>query len=166
MTTAAVAATHAPVFHPLAVAEVRRETADAVVLTFDVPAELEAEYRFAAGQHLTLRRTVDGREVRRNYSICSPVGGPLRVAVKRLPGGEFSEWANRELQPGDVLDVMTPTGRFTCAPGTGPAGYAALAAGSGITPVLSIVHTLLRDQPDAHVSLVYVNRTVADIMLV
>jgi ring-1,2-phenylacetyl-CoA epoxidase subunit PaaE len=159
-------ATHAPVFHSLAVAEVRRETADAVVMTLAVPPELEAEYRFAAGQHLTLRRMVDGHEVRRNYSVCSPVGGPLRVAVKRVPGGEFSEWANGELKPGDVLDVMTPTGRFTCVLGTGPRGYAALAAGSGITPVLSIVHTLLRDQPDAHVSLVYVNRTVADTMLV
>src|SRR5919205_2606967 len=100
-------------FHPLRVAEVERLTADAVALTFDVPAELRNDYTFSAGQHLTLRAHIDGEEVRRSYSICSPPSsGTLRIAVKRLEGGLFSGRAVQQLAVGDVLEVMRPAGRF------------------------------------------------------
>src|SRR3954447_20337580 len=106
----------APCFHRLAVSEVRRETADAVSLTFAIPRQLQDDYRFAPGQYLTLRTTMDGEEVRRSYSICSgPDDGEVRIAVKKVDGGAFSSWAAEELKPGDELDVMTPTGRFGVA---------------------------------------------------
>ena len=108
---------HAPHFHRLAVNDRRRESADAVSLTFAIPKELADDYRFSPGQYLTLRATMDGEEVRRSYSICSgPDDGELRIAVKRVDGGAFSSWAADELKAGDQLDVMTPTGRFGVAP--------------------------------------------------
>src|SRR3990170_8131470 len=101
------------VFHPLRVADVERLTDDAVAVTFDVPEELAQDYRFVQGQHLTVRTELAGDDVRRNYSICAPVSsGRLRIAVKRLEGGAFSAYALERLRPGDVVDVMTPTGRF------------------------------------------------------
>src|SRR3981189_292200 len=107
---------HAPRFHRLAVNDLRRESADAVSLTFTIPKELAADYSFAPGQYLTLRMTMDGEEVRRSYSICSgPDDGELRIAVKKADGGAFLSWAGDELQAGDELDVMTPTGRFGIA---------------------------------------------------
>ena len=107
---------HAPRFHRLAVNDLRRESADAVSLTFAIPGELADDYRFAPGQYLTLRTTMDGEEVRRSYSICSgPDDGELRIAVKKVDGGAFSNWAADELKAGDELDVMTPTGRFGVA---------------------------------------------------
>ena len=100
----------APRFHRLAVDDLRRETADAVSLTFTIPQELASDYSFAPGQYLTLRTTMDGEEVRRSYSICSgPDDGELRIAVKKVDGGAFSSWAADELKAGDQLDVMTPT---------------------------------------------------------
>ena len=106
-----------PRFHRLAVNDLRRESADAVSLTFAIPQELADDYRFAPGQYLTLRTTMDGEEVRRSYSICSgPDDGELRIAVKKVDGGAFSSWAADELKAGDELDVMTPTGRFGVAP--------------------------------------------------
>src|SRR3982075_2721909 len=130
-----------PRFHRLAVSELRRESADAVSLTFAIPRELAGDYAFAPGQYLTLRTTMDGEEVRRSYSICSgPDDGELRIAVKKVDGGAFSSWAADELKAGDELDVMTPTGRFgiTHAPDEARV-YVGFAAGSGITPILSIV---------------------------
>ncbi|HVE99194.1 MAG TPA: FAD-binding oxidoreductase, partial [Mycobacteriales bacterium] len=113
MTTTPVAQRRHAVFHRLRVAEVERVVDDAVAVTFAVPEDLREEFRFTQGQHLTLRVTLDGEEVRRNYSICSPVSsGRLRVAIKQLEGGRFSRWANEVLKPGDEIDVMTPTGRF------------------------------------------------------
>lgn len=160
-------AVRAPTFHSLVVADVRRDTDDAVIITFFVPAELGDAYQFQHGQHLTLRRIVGGDEVRRSYSICSPVGGPLRVGVRRVTGGRLSSWFNDELQPGDRVDVMTPTGRFTSSIDTGAArSYGAVAAGSGITPVISIIDTLLRDEPLSDVSLVYINRSMGSTMFV
>src|SRR5437588_5378965 len=104
---------HAPRFHRLAVNDLRRESPDAVSLTFAIPNELADDYRFAPGQYLTLRTTLDGEEVRRSYSICSgPDDGEIRIAVKKIDGGAFSSWAADELKSGDELDVMTPTGRF------------------------------------------------------
>ncbi|HSV67973.1 MAG TPA: 1,2-phenylacetyl-CoA epoxidase subunit PaaE [Mycobacteriales bacterium] len=154
------------VFHRLRVSRVDRLTDDAVAVTFAVPAELAEDYRFRPGQHLTVRCTLDGVEVRRNYSICtSAVGGPLRVAVKRLAGGTFSAYAVESLAVGDELEVMTPTGTFTVPLDPGQARhYAAIAAGSGITPVLSILSTVLDVEPESRCTLLYGNRTSSSVL--
>src|SRR5258708_31060480 len=157
---------HAPRFHRLAVADHRRETADAVSLTFAIPKDLADDYGFAPGQYLTLRMTMDGEEVRRSYSICSgPDDGELRIAVKKVDGGAFSNWAADELKPGDELDVMTPTGRFGVAPAPHEARvYVAFAAGSGITPVLSIAQGVLAREPDSRCFLFYGNRPTTGVL--
>ncbi|HEY8351549.1 MAG TPA: FAD-binding oxidoreductase, partial [Sphingomonadales bacterium] len=132
-------------FHSLKVAEVRKETDDSVAVTFEVPDELKGEFDFQPGQHLTLRAVLDGEECRRSYSICAGKDeGILRVAIKRIPEGRFSCFANDDLKPGQVLEVMTPMGHF--CPVIDPAHaktYVAFAAGSGITPILSIIKTVL-----------------------
>jgi ring-1,2-phenylacetyl-CoA epoxidase subunit PaaE len=154
------------VFHPLRVACVERLTDDAVAITFDVPPELREEFRFQAGQHVSIRSPVVGDDVRRNYSICAPAtSGPLRIGVKRIPDGVFSSYVAERLRPGDVLDIMTPTGSFSTAllPGQRKR-YGAIAAGSGITPVLSILSTALEVEPGSSAVLVYVNRTTLNIM--
>src|SRR6201990_3576449 len=152
---------HAPRFHRLTVNDFRRETADAVSLTFTIPGELAEDYHFAPGQYLTLRTMLDGEEVRRSYSICSgPDDGELRIAVKKIDGGAFSNWAADELKAGDELDVMTPTGRFGIAHVPGEARvYVGFAAGSGITPILSIVKGVLAREPNSRFFLFYGNRT-------
>ena len=153
-------------FHPLRVAAVDRLTDDAVALTFDVPPALREAYRFIAGQHVNVRSVLAGDDVRRSYSICSPATGQrLRVAVKRLDGGAFSAYAHDVLRPGDTVDVMTPTGRFfTRLDPANSKHYAAIAAGSGITPVLSIVATALEVERQSRVTLVYGNRTTRSVM--
>jgi ring-1,2-phenylacetyl-CoA epoxidase subunit PaaE len=150
-----------PRFHRLAVHDLRRETPDAISLTFAIPDELSGDYHFAPGQYLTLRTTMDGEEVRRSYSICSgPDDGELRIAVKKVDGGAFSNWAADELKRGDELDVMTPTGRFGVAPAPEQARlYVGFAAGSGITPILSIVKGVLAREPKSRFFLFYGNRT-------
>src|SRR5579862_68041 len=151
----------APRFHRLAVDDLRRETADAVSMTFKIPSDLREDYSFNPGQYLTLRTTMDGEEVRRSYSICSgPDDGELRIAVKKVDGGAFSSWAADELKSGDELDVMTPTGRFgiTHAPDQTRI-YVGFAAGSGITPILSIVKGVLAREPDSRFFLFYGNRS-------
>jgi ring-1,2-phenylacetyl-CoA epoxidase subunit PaaE len=156
----------APRFHRLAVSDLRRETADAVSLTFAIPKELAEDYRFSPGQYLTLRTMMDGEEVRRSYSICSgPDDGELRIAVKKVDGGAFSNWAADELKCGDELDVMTPTGRFgvTAAPDQARV-YVGFAAGSGITPILSIVKAVLVRQPDSRFFLFYGNRSASGML--
>jgi ring-1,2-phenylacetyl-CoA epoxidase subunit PaaE len=154
------------VFHPLTIAAIDPVTDDSVAITFEVPEQLRADYAFTQGQHLTIRTELAGDDVRRNYSICAPVSsGQLRVAVKRLPGGAFSEHALDVLQPGDVLDVMTPSGRFfTELDPRNTKHYVCVAAGSGITPVLSIVATTLETEPHSQVTLVYANRTHKSVM--
>jgi ring-1,2-phenylacetyl-CoA epoxidase subunit PaaE len=150
-----------PRFHRLAVNDLRRETADAVSMTFAIPSELAGDYRFLPGQYLTLRTTMDGEEVRRSYSICSgPDDGELRIAVKKVDGGAFSSWAADELKSGDELEVMTPTGRFgvTHAPDQARL-YVGFAAGSGITPILSIIKGVLAREPKSRFFLFYGNRT-------
>ncbi|MFD7936868.1 2Fe-2S iron-sulfur cluster-binding protein [Streptomyces sp. NPDC059755] len=156
-------------FHPLQVAAVDHLTDDSVTLTLTVPDALREEYRHAPGQHLALRRVVDGTEVRRTYSICSPAPGPdgagpgtLRVGVRLVEGGAFSTYALKEIAVGDELDVMTPAGRFTLTPA--PGRYAAIVGGSGITPVLSIVSTLLACEPAARFCLIRSDRTAASTM--
>lgn len=155
-----------PRFHKLKVADIRRETDDTVSIAFQVPATLADQYSFAHGQYLTLRHWCDGEELRRSYSICSAPGEPeLRVAVKKVPGGRFSTYANETLAPGAELEVMTPAGRFTSPVDPAAARrYVAFAAGSGITPVLSIVKTLLDREPHSRFHLFYGNRDSASII--
>ena len=154
------------VFHLLEVAEIERLTDDAVAITFHVPEELREEFRYEAGQHVNVRATIAGDDVRRSYSICAPAtSGVLRIGVKRLPDGVFSSYALERLRPGDVLEVMTPSGRFTPALDPGRSRhYGAIAAGSGITPILSILATALEVEPRSRASLVYVNRSTPGIM--
>ncbi|MDJ0657246.1 MAG: phenylacetate-CoA oxygenase/reductase subunit PaaK [Xanthomonadales bacterium] len=154
-------------FHSLRVAEVRRETDDAVSILFDVPEDLADEFRFVQGQHLTLRKEIDGQELRRNYSICSSVDdGQIRVAVRHLEGGRFSSYANESLQAGDQLDVMPPQGRFfTDLDESNEKSYLAIAAGSGITPIASILKTTLEQEPGSSFTLVFGNRAARTIML-
>jgi ring-1,2-phenylacetyl-CoA epoxidase subunit PaaE len=155
-----------PRFHSLKIAEVRRETPDSVSLCFELPPALRADYAFEPGQHLALRTRLDGEEVRRSYSICSGLDdGELRVAIKKVGGGRFSCWANEQLKAGDAIDVMTPDGRFTVPVDAGHAKhYVAFAAGSGITPVLSLAKTLLGREPKSRFTLVYGNRRAATSM--
>jgi ring-1,2-phenylacetyl-CoA epoxidase subunit PaaE len=155
-----------PQFHPLRVAEVRRETSDSVSIAFNIPSALQEVYRFVHGQHVTVRRTIGGEDVRRSYSICSGVDdGDFRIAVKRQAGGLFSGFANERLRPGDTLEVMTPTGHFTAPlePGVDRT-YLGIAAGSGITPLLSILKTVLAREPNSRFFLLYGNRTAQSIM--
>ena len=152
-----------PQFHPLRVAAVEPLTDDSVAISFSVPPELADEYRFVHGQHLTIRGD-DGE--RRSFSICTtPRSGVLTIGVKKLPGGAFSEGVVDALHAGDELDVMTPAGRFTTRLDPASARmYVAIAAGSGITPIISIVSTILEEEPHAQVMLVYANRTHRTIM--
>jgi ring-1,2-phenylacetyl-CoA epoxidase subunit PaaE len=156
----------AATFHELRVSTVDQLTDDSVAITFAVPAELTAEYDFAAGQHVSVRCTIAGDGVRRNYSICTPAGsGVLRIGVKRLPDGVFSGYVMDKLQVGDPIEVLTPSGRFGAALARRRGGhYAAVAAGSGITPILSMLATALAGDPASRASLVYLNRTAASIM--
>ncbi len=153
-------------FHPLRVRRVERETDDCVSIEFEVPAELQEAFRFRQGQNLTLRKTLNGEELRRNYSICtSPFDNKLKVAVKKVEGGAFSTWANDGLRPGDVLDVMPPSGKFyTELDPKQKKDYVAFAAGSGITPILSIIKTTLLTEPQSSFTLVYGNRTKSSIL--
>jgi ring-1,2-phenylacetyl-CoA epoxidase subunit PaaE len=153
-------------FHPLRVAEVKRETPDSVSLRFDLPAPLRAAFAFKAGQHLTFRREIGGEEVRRNYSLCtSPSEGVLKIGIKKIAGGAFSGWANEQLKPGDVIEAMAPHGSFTWAFDAKAARqYCAFAGGSGITPILSLLKTALETEPGSRFTLCYGNRTSAGIM--
>ncbi|MFD2235978.1 1,2-phenylacetyl-CoA epoxidase subunit PaaE [Aureimonas populi] len=155
-----------PRFHRLTVSDVRRETADAVSIAFDIPGELSSDYGFAPGQYLTLRKELEGEDLRRSYSICSGPGeGELRIAVKRVDGGLFSSYVTRELKRGDALDVMTPTGRFGLAAEGGEGRvHVGFAAGSGITPILSIVRGVLAREKESRFFLFYGNRSMADML--
>jgi ring-1,2-phenylacetyl-CoA epoxidase subunit PaaE len=161
-----VAAPRHGAFHPLRVSDVTALTEDSVCISFEVPAELEDDYDFVHGQHVTIRTALAGDDVRRSYSICSPAGSRrLRIGVKVLPGGHFSGFAAGRLAVGDVLDVMTPIGHFhTSLDPANRKHYAAIAAGSGITPVLSILATVLEQEPHSRVSLIFANRTSRTIM--
>lgn len=159
-----------PQFHPLRVAQVRPETPDTVSIAFDVPPELRDAYRFTQGQFLTIKAPVEGKDVRRSYSICCGVQdyddrGELRVAVKLVDDGVFSTWIHDNVAAGQVLDVMTPDGRFH-VPLDADASrhYVAFAAGSGITPVISLIRTTLAQEPRSRFTLVYGNRSVDSII--
>ncbi len=151
-----------PRFHALTVHAVDPLTDDAAAVTFDVPPDLAAAYDFAPGQSLTLRRTVDGREERRTYSICAPAGTRPRIGVREIPDGLFSRWLVRDVRPGDVIEVQTPHGSFRADPAAG-GRHLCIAAGSGITPMLSIATSVLAN-PSAEVTLFYGNRTTGSVM--
>lgn len=153
-------------FYPLTVAKVKHETRDAIAVTFAVPPELKSTFAYQQGQHLTLRAMIDGEDVRRSYSICSAVqDDTLRVAIKRTPGGLFSSWANEQLQAGATLDVMPPMGHFNVPlDATSERHYLAFAAGSGITPILSIIKTTLLTEPKSRFTLVYGNRASSSVI--
>ena len=149
-------------FHTLRVADVETLCDDAVAVSFDVPPELAREYDFSPGQSLVLRRMVDGREERRNYSICAPAGAAPRIGVREVPDGLFSTWLVHQVRSGDEIEVQPPTGRFTPDLAE-PAHHVLVAAGSGITPVLSIAASLL-ENPEVTVTLLYGNRRSATVM--
>jgi ring-1,2-phenylacetyl-CoA epoxidase subunit PaaE len=153
-------------FYPLEVADVRRETDSAVSVRLNVPASLAPQFAFRPGQHLTLRADIDGEEVRRTYSLCrAPLDNEIRIAIKEIAGGRFSTWANRTLRRGAVIDVMPPSGSFTLAATDLPAAHhVGFAGGSGITPILSILRTLLQQSDQARFTLFYANRSVGSIM--
>lgn len=149
-----------PSFLKLIIKEVRRETKDAVSILFNVPEELKSDYKFIAGQYLNLRLTLDGKEIRRAYSICSaPESGELRIAVKAVKNGAFSSFANTKLKAGDVLEVGKPEGKFTLEPEANrQKNYAAFVSGSGITPVISMIKSILKSEPKSSFVLVYGNK--------
>ena len=153
-------------FHPLKVTDVRRETRDAVVVTLAPRDEDRALFDFTQGQYLTFRRLFDGEELRRSYSICAGRGeGCLKVGIKRVDGGAFSTWANENLAPGDEIEAMPPMGKFfTPIQPEASKQYLGFAGGSGITPLLSIIKTVLEDEPRSRFTLVYANRTISSIM--
>ncbi len=151
-----------PQFHPLTVARVEQLTDDAVAVTFDVPAELAEDYAFAPGQALTLRRVDGDRDERRSYSICAPMGAPPRVGVREVPGGYFSAWLVNDVRAGQQIDVLPPSGTFTADLST-PADHVFVVAGSGVTPVLSLAGTVLRDG-ESTVTVFYGNRRTNTVM--
>ena len=144
-------------FHPLRVKEIIRETADCVSICFEIPEALQQDFVFKEGQNITLKKDIDGEECRRSYSICSaPHEGMIKVAVKKVAGGKFSSYANEVLAANEILEVMPPTGRFNVKATEGH--YLMIAAGSGITPILSIIKHILHSQPKAIVTLIYGNQ--------
>lgn len=153
-------------FHKLPIKEINKETADCVSVLFDVPAKLYDLFQFKQGQSLTMRTFINGEEIRRTYSICStPLENKWRVAIKKVDGGLFSSLANDQLKKGDILEVMPPVGKFYVD--LDPAhkkNYLAFAAGSGITPVISIIKTTLHTEPNSHFTLVYGNRSRSSII--
>ena len=153
-------------FHALRVKDVVPETADANSIRFEIPPELRDRFIFKAGQHLTLRATIHGEEVRRNYSLCTaPADGDWMVTVKRIGGGLFSNWVGNQLRPGDTLDVMPPHGSFTTEFTASKTRHlVGIAGGSGITPVISLIKTLLREEPESRFTLLYGNRDSSSVI--
>jgi len=147
-------------FEKVRIQEVRRETDECVSILFDIPAELKESFSYLPGQHITLRTTINNEEVRRSYSLCSsPSQHEWRIAVKKVGGGIFSEFANLNIQAGDTIEIMPPIGHFTLAHSDAAKNYICFAAGSGITPVLSIIKTGLLKQARSRFTLIYGNRT-------
>lgn len=153
-------------FHKLTIKNIKRETNKAVSISFEVPEQLKETFSFDAGQYITLKSNIDGNEIRRDYSLCeSPKSGTLKVAVKEVKDGTFSSYANNQLQVGDVIEVAPPKGRFVFQPNDAKTkNIAAFVAGSGITPVLSIIKCALEEEIHSKVILVYGNKTTNDTM--
>ncbi|MEN8702937.1 MAG: 2Fe-2S iron-sulfur cluster-binding protein [Polaribacter sp.] len=149
-------------FHKVNIQEVKQETANAVSVLFDIPEQLKEDFNFVAGQYITLQTIVNGEEVRRAYSICStPKSGEIRVAIKAVENGTFSQYATSVLKAGDEIEISVPEGRFELQPEANKS-YIAFAAGSGITPILSMVKSVLENEPTSKFTLVYGNKTAAD----
>jgi ring-1,2-phenylacetyl-CoA epoxidase subunit PaaE len=153
-------------FHPLRVKHIEKETDDCVSVSFEIPDSLAEAFRFKQGQSITIRKTMNGEELRRNYSICSsPLDGELKVAIKKVDGGTFSTYANENMQPGETIDVMPPVGAFyTELDPSQKKNYVAFAAGSGITPIVSIIKTTLAVEPQSSFTLVFGNRSKSSII--
>ncbi len=153
-------------FHPLTVSSVEPLTDEAVAVTFEIPRELREAFRYLPGQHVTVKKDIAGIDVRRSYSICANANrGTLRVGIKRLAGGAFSSWATESLAPGDVIEVAAPVGEFTIESDPDTARhYCAIVAGSGITPVLSLVSTTLELEPNSRWTVIYGNRAARTVM--
>ncbi|MFL6694122.1 MAG: 1,2-phenylacetyl-CoA epoxidase subunit PaaE [Ramlibacter sp.] len=155
-----------PLFHPLRVRAIQPDTPEAVVVSFDVPEDLQPVFGFTQGQYLTLRKDIDGQDLRRSYSICAGVDdGELRVGVRKVRGGVFSNWINEHLKPGDTINVMAPQGRFFVPiEPQARRNHVGIAGGSGITPILSIMKTVLAREPGSRFTLVYGNRSLKSTM--
>ncbi len=153
-------------FHKLTIADVKKETSDCVSVSFHIPAELKETFQYTQGQNITLKTFIDGEEVRRSYSICTaPFDNELRVAIKKVAGGKFSTFANEKLKKGDTLELLAPTGKFyTELSQNHHKNYLAIAAGSGITPILSIIKTTLATEPESAFTLIYGNRSHSSII--
>ncbi len=155
-------------FHKLKVREVRRETPECVSIAFDIPEELKERFTYKQGQYLTIRTYINGGEIRRSYSICSsPLHKELRIAVKKIDTGIFSRYANEQLKKGDEVEAMPPMGKFfTELSEANKKSYVAFAAGSGITPILSIIQTNLTTEPHSQFTLVYGNHSRQSIIFI
>jgi len=155
-----------PIFHPLRVRAIEPDTAEAVIVSFDVPEPLRDVFGFTQGQYLTLRKQIEGQDLRRSYSICAGVDdGELRVGVRKVKGGVFSNWINEKLKPGDSISVMAPQGRFFVPLDARAARHhVGIAGGSGITPILSIMKTVLAREPRSRFTLIYGNRLLKSTM--
>lgn len=153
-------------FHKLTVKDIRKETSDCVSIAFKIPADLENDFIFKQGQSITIKKIIDGEEVRRSYSICSsPLDNELRVAVKKLDNGIFSSYVNERLLINDVLEVLPPSGSFFAEMNAAnKKNYMFFAAGSGITPVISIIKTILQSEPESLVTLIFGNKNIASII--
>ncbi|MEO6405924.1 MAG: 1,2-phenylacetyl-CoA epoxidase subunit PaaE [Ferruginibacter sp.] len=153
-------------FHPLRVKKIIKETADCVSVSFDIPAHLEKEFSYKEGQNITVKAIINGKEVRRSYSICSaPHEHELKVAVKKVLGGSFSEYANELLKEDDTLDILPPTGNFHSKSSAGTTeNLLAIAAGSGITPIISIIKHCLQTRPESSCTLLYGNKSRGSII--
>tara|TARA_B110000046_G_scaffold186013_1_gene231367 strand:+ start:20831 stop:21877 length:1047 start_codon:yes stop_codon:yes gene_type:complete len=151
-------------FHKVTIKEIQQETANAVSVLFNIPKEVQSEFNFTAGQYITLQKEINGEEVRRAYSICStPKSGDIRVAIKAVENGTFSTFATSNLKVGDEIEIAAPEGRFLLNPEVNK-NYIGFAAGSGITPILSMVKTVLEKEPTANFTLVYGNKSILDTM--
>ncbi len=153
-------------FHQLKVSQLSRPTEESVAVTFEIPEELSEEFKFVQGQHLTLKKDIDGEDTRRSYSICScPLDETITVAIKKLEGGKFSTYANDQLEVEETIEVMPPHGHFyTALDPSNKKSYVAFASGSGITPIISIIETTLRTEPESDFILFYGNRKTGSIM--
>ena len=153
-------------FHKLIIKDIRRETEDCVSVAFQIPEEIKEEFRFVSGQNITLKNTFDGEEIRRSYSICSsPFENELRVAVKKVSGGIFSTFANEQLKKGHIIEVLPAAGNFYIAFNPDQKQrYLFIAAGSGITPVISLIKTILATEKESCVTLMYANRSLSSVI--
>lgn len=153
-------------FYKLKVLDIYKETKDTSVVTFDVPENLHDDFKYLQGQHLTLKKDINGQDIRRSYSLCtSPLEKKWQVAIKQVPGGMFSTYANTKMQKGEVIEVMQPTGNFYVeVDPVSPKNYIAFAAGSGITPMLSIIKTHLEAEPKSTFKLFFLNKTAKSII--